>query len=49
MNKRMFWLALLPALCASASAGTFDFVVETTTANQKFAFQTDNAANFSID
>ena len=49
MKKRMFWLALLPALCAAASAGTFDYVIQTTTASQTFSVLINGAVGISID
>lgn len=52
-NKQIRFKTLLAAcvciIALRASAGTFDFVVQTTTANQAFAFQTDNASGFNID
>ena len=49
MRKSMLWLAMLPALCAAASAGTFDYVIQTAAAGQTFSVLINGASGISID
>ena len=49
MKRFVFFLSMLLLSSVPAAAGTFDFVVATTNANETFAFIVDGAQNFTID